>query len=151
MPARAHDKNKITGMLETILKAGSDAEAMKTYPATKFSQLLNAHWWSRQLRPRGCSLVAVSPGFIPSTGLSRETDFADKFKNIPGGKSVQEGAASLLAAFTRNDLPEDQDLIFLTSWGEWWGRDKLEKTLDKGLQDKWSPGREEIEVEEGLL
>ncbi|TLD18152.1 hypothetical protein PspLS_10373 [Pyricularia sp. CBS 133598] len=137
--------------LETTLKAGSGAEAMKTYPATKFSQLLNAHWWRRQLHPQGCTLVAVSPGFIPSTGLSRETDFEEKFKSLPGGKSVQEGAASLLAAFTRNDLPEDPDLIFLTSWGEWWGRDKLEKTLDKGLQDKWSPGLQEIEAEEGLL
>lgn len=40
--------------------------------------------------------------------------------------------------------------MFLTSWGEWWGRDVLEETLDRGLQDRWCPSKEEIEKEEGL-
>ena len=60
------------------------------------------------------------------------------------------GAASILAAFARDDLPDDSEQIFLTSWGEWWGRDVLEKTLDKGLQDRWCPGREEVERDELL-
>ena len=61
------------------------------------------------------------------------------------------GAQSILRAFTRNDFPEDQDRIFLTSWGEWWEKDVIEKTLDKKLQDKWSPSKDDIEKEEGIL
>jgi hypothetical protein len=38
----------------------------------------------------------------------------------------------------------------LTSWGEWWPKDVYGKTLDKKLQDKWCPSKEEIEKEEGL-
>jgi hypothetical protein len=53
-------------------------------------------------------------------------------------------------AFIRDDFPEDPDQIFLTSWGEWWSKDVYEKSLDKDLQDKWSPSKEEIEKEEGL-
>lgn len=60
------------------------------------------------------------------------------------------GAQSLLRAFTRSDFPEDPDEIFLTSWGEWWSRDTIEKSLDKALQDKWSPSKEEIEAEAGI-
>lgn len=60
------------------------------------------------------------------------------------------GAASVLRAFTRDDFPEDPDQIFLTSWGEWWSKDVLQRTLDKKLQDKWSPSKDEIEDEEWL-
>jgi hypothetical protein len=60
------------------------------------------------------------------------------------------GAASIIEAFTRDDFPDDPDRVFLTSWGEWWGRDVLDKTLDKELQDRWCPGKEEIERQEGL-
>lgn len=60
------------------------------------------------------------------------------------------GAQSILRAFTRDDFPEDPEQIFLTSWGEWWGKDVYENSLDKALQDKWCPGLEEIEREEGI-
>lgn len=60
------------------------------------------------------------------------------------------GAQSILAAFTRSDFPSDPDQIFLTSWGEWWGKDVIEKSLDKELQDKWSWSKEEIEKEAGI-
>ncbi len=60
------------------------------------------------------------------------------------------GAASILAAFTRDDLPDDPEQIFLTSWGEWWPKDVYGNTLDKNLQDKWSPSKETIEKEEGV-
>jgi len=53
-----------------------------------------------------------------------------------------------LAAFTRDDFPEDPEQIFLTSWGEWWPKDVYELSLDKALQDKWSPSQEQIEKEE---
>ena len=56
----------------------------------------------------------------------------------------------MLKAFTKSDFPEDPDQIFLTSWGEWWPSSVYEKSLDKALQDKWSPSKEEIEKEEGI-
>jgi hypothetical protein len=49
-----------------------------------------------------------------------------------------------------DDFPEDPDQIFLTSWGEWWPKDVYQKSLDKSLQDKWSPSKDQIEAEEGL-
>ncbi len=61
------------------------------------------------------------------------------------------GARSILQAFTRTDFPEDPEQIFLTSWGEWWGKDVYVKTLDRPLQDKWCLGKDEIEMEEGLV
>jgi hypothetical protein len=60
------------------------------------------------------------------------------------------GAQSLLAAFTRNDIPADPEQIFLTSWGEWWPKDVYVMSLDTELQDKWCLGMEEIEKAEGL-
>lgn len=56
------------------------------------------------------------------------------------------GAQSIFRAFTRTDFPSDPDQIFLTSWGEWWGKDVIEKSLDKTLQNKWCPSRAEIEA-----
>lgn len=60
------------------------------------------------------------------------------------------GAASMLAAFTRNDFPEDPDRMFLASWGEWAARDDYKVSIDKELQDKWSPSKDEIEKEAGI-
>jgi hypothetical protein len=87
--------------------------------------------------------------FLRVRFLSRWTPafHAKVFANIGG---CTTGASNTLRALTIQDFPDDPDLIFLTSWGEWWGKDVLAHTLDKGLQDKWSPSKEEIESEEGL-
>jgi NAD(P)-dependent dehydrogenase (short-subunit alcohol dehydrogenase family) len=53
-----------------MLKGASGANSMSVYSATKFVQLLNAHWWRRELANQ-CDVVAVSPGLIPGTGLGR--------------------------------------------------------------------------------
>lgn len=50
----------------------------------------------------------------------------------------------------RDDFPENPDQIFLTSWGEWWGPDVIGKTLDKELQNKFCPSKEELESEENI-
>jgi hypothetical protein len=60
------------------------------------------------------------------------------------------GASNILRAFWRDDFPDDPEQIFLTSWGEWWSKDVYGKTLDRALQDKWCPTREDIEKDEGL-
>jgi hypothetical protein len=59
-----------------------------------------------------------------------------------------KGAENILRAFDINDFPEDPEQIFLTSWGEWWPKDVYAPSLDKKLQDKWCPSKEEIEAEE---
>ncbi|KAF3071014.1 putative short-chain dehydrogenase reductase protein [Daldinia childiae] len=134
--------------LEHDLTGGSKTDR-SVYGATKFVQLLGAHWWRRQLQGK-CHVVAVSPGLVPGTGLIRGSDQFKLPINHPDAKSVPEGAQSMYRAFIRDDFPEDPDQIFLTSWGEWWPKDVYGLTLDKDLQDKWSPSKDEIEKEEGL-
>ncbi|KAF4495722.1 hypothetical protein FAGAP_8141 [Fusarium agapanthi] len=133
-------------VLDTELKAGSGASASTTYCNTKFTGLLGAQWWRRQLAGTN-DVVAVSPGLIPGTGLANrmgiKADMAD-------AKSIPEGAQSVLAAMTRSDFPEDRVRIFLTSWGEWWEKSVIEESTDKELQDKWCPSKEEIEREAGI-
>ncbi|KAK4039055.1 WW domain-containing oxidoreductase [Parachaetomium inaequale] len=138
-----------TESLEKDLQAGSGVDSFTTYCQTKFVQLLGAHWWRRQLQGQ-VTVVAVSPGLIPGTGLVRGSGLTFPSMNHPDAKSVAEGAQSILAALTRDDFPEDPEQIFLTSWGEWWSKDVYGLTLDKALQDKWCPSKEEIEKEAGL-
>ncbi|ROV99101.1 hypothetical protein VMCG_06601 [Cytospora schulzeri] len=137
-----------TAHFDKTFLAGSGRDPQNTYSETKFAQLLGAHWWRRQL-PQ-CHVVAVSPGLIPQTGISRHGAL-DLTISMPDAKSVPEGAQSILRAFTRSDFPADPEQIFLTSWGEWWSKDVYEKTLDKKLQDKWCPSKEDIERKEGLV
>ncbi|KUI65485.1 WW domain-containing oxidoreductase [Cytospora mali] len=132
---------------DKTLLAGSGLGPIDIYSGTKFVQLLGAHWWRRQL-PQ-CDVLAVSPGLIPQTGLSRHSAMSIT-ASMPDAKSVPEGAQSILRAFTRSDFPSDPEQIFLTSWGEWWGKDVYEKTLDKELQEKWCPSQEDIEQTEGI-
>lgn len=78
----------VVGLLEEDVKGGSKTER-SVYSATKFIQLLGAHWWRRQLQGK-CHVVAVSPGLIPGTGLPRGTSMV--FSNDhPDAKSIPEG------------------------------------------------------------
>lgn len=156
-PSMSHDrifpianiaKLTLSGNLEERLANGSGADGWKTYAGSKFIQLLGAHWWRRQLNGQ-CDVVAVSPGLIPSTGLGRGTGMQIP-SNLPDAKSIPEGAQSIIAAMSRSDFPEDPDRIFLTSWGDWWEKDVIGKSVDKDLQDKWCPSREEIEKDAGI-
>ncbi|KAJ4125387.1 hypothetical protein NW768_009004 [Fusarium equiseti] len=132
--------------LDEELKAGSGADAPTTYSNTKFTGLLGAHWWRRQLADSN-DVIAVSPGLIPGTGLAKQMGIQ---ASMPDAKSIPEGASSVLAALTRSDFPEDRDRIFLTSWGEWWEKNVIELSTDKALQDKWCPSKEEIERDAGI-
>ncbi|KAM0245419.1 hypothetical protein ACHAQJ_010565 [Trichoderma viride] len=134
--------------LDEMLKGASGASSMDVYGGTKFVQLVNAHWWRRELAGQ-CDVVACSPGLIPGTGLGRGSGMKLTM-DMADAKPITTGAQSILAAFTRSDFPSDPDQIFLTSWGEWWAKDTIEKSLDKKLQDKWSWSQEEIEREAGI-
>ncbi len=70
------------------MKAGY-TDGFGIYSATKFIQLLGAHWWQRQLQGI-CQVVAVSPGLIPHTGLGRHSDIKMD-TSMPGGKPISEG------------------------------------------------------------
>lgn len=129
-------------ILDTDLLAGSGA---KVYSAAKFVQLLSAHWWRRRL-DSSCKIIAVSPGLIPETRLARSHPDFQPTMDWPDAKSVPVGAASILKAFTE-ELPEDKEQIFLTSWGEFWPKDVYKLSLDQALQDKWCLSKEEIEQE----
>ncbi|GAW22094.1 hypothetical protein ANO14919_116290 [Xylariales sp. No.14919] len=137
------------GTLDIDLKAGSGASAFVVYSASKFAQLLSAHWWRRRLGNCG-EVVAVSPGLVPGTGLGRYLNIKADANSLPDAKSVDEGAKSLLQAFTRDDLPSDPEQIFL-SGGNWWPKNVYSLSLDKTLQEKWSPSKEQIEKEEIIL
>ena len=63
---------------------------------------------------------------------------------------MHPGAASVYAALIRDDLPEDPEQLFLTSWGEWWPKDVYAKSLDRALWDRWCPDKAEIEREAGI-
>lgn len=134
--------------LEETLKDKSSAGHFDIYCASKFAQLLGAHWWRRELKGQ-CDVVAVSPGLIPNTGLGRYSGFKLS-EDMPDAKPVATGAKSIIEVLKRSDFPEDPDRIFLTSWGEWWSRDTIAMSCDKGLQDKWSFSKEEIEKDAGI-
>ncbi|KAG9250978.1 uncharacterized protein F5Z01DRAFT_328397 [Emericellopsis atlantica] len=134
--------------LEESVKAGADTDGRLVYAITKFIGLLGAHWWRRELGDKA-TVVAVSPGLIPATGIARGYDLKLNH-NSPDAKSPAEGGANVLRAMERNDLPEDPEQIFLTSWGEWWPKDVYGQSLDKKLQDQFCPSKEQIEKEEGL-
>ncbi|KAJ7653752.1 hypothetical protein B0H17DRAFT_1267890 [Mycena rosella] len=134
--------------LDTSLFAGSGANSHVVYPSTKFTQFLGTHYWRRQLKDTGCTVVAVAPGFIPLTRLSRHTDLKLSM-DMPNARTVEDGAQFILAGFTRDDLPADPEQILLYT-GEWLPKDVYSMSLDTELQDKWCPSKDEIEKEAGL-
>ena len=150
LPLIRHRRKLILpGVLEKDLATPSNANQFTIYGESKFVHFLGAQWWRRKLANQ-CRVVAVSPGLIPGTGLSRHSKESLP-ANHPDAKSIPEGAASLNAALFRDDFPEDPEQIFLTSWGEWWGKDVYTKALDTKLQDKWCWSKEEVEKQENIF
>ncbi|KAJ5835256.1 hypothetical protein N7447_001282 [Penicillium robsamsonii] len=134
--------------LDVDLKANSGASARVAYSASKFTQLLGAHYWRRSLP--SCKLVAVSPGLIPNTKLGQNSGLGISM-DMPDAKTVPEGAQNILRALTVENLPADPEQIFLTSWGEWWPKDVYGLSLDLALQDKWCLSKDDIEKSEPVF
>ncbi|KAJ5467982.1 hypothetical protein N7475_005734 [Penicillium sp. IBT 31633x] len=141
-------RNGDASTLDIDLKANSGANARVVYSASKFTQLLGAHYWRRNLPT--CKVVAVSPGLIPNTKLAQHSSLKLTM-DMPDAKTVPEGAENILRAVFVEDLPADPEQIFLTSWGEWWPKDVYAMSLDRALQDKWCLSKEEIENSEPVF
>ena len=73
--------------LDVDLKANSGANNRVVYSASKFVQLLGAHYWRRNLPD--CTVLAVSPGLIPDTKLAgRDMGLT---MSMPDAKTIPEG------------------------------------------------------------
>lgn len=75
--------------LDADLATNSGADARVIYSGSKFTQLLGAHYWRRQLGS-SASVVAVSPGLIPNTGIARHGNFKLSM-DMPDAKTVEQG------------------------------------------------------------
>ncbi|SCZ97894.1 BZ3500_MvSof-1268-A1-R1_Chr3-3g06439 [Microbotryum saponariae] len=64
--------------LPTILKSPSTL-SMERYRSTKFTQMANAHYWKSTLKTHDVDVVAISPGFVPTSGLNRESSAWTRF------------------------------------------------------------------------
>ncbi|KAJ6563625.1 hypothetical protein DFH09DRAFT_984664 [Mycena vulgaris] len=143
------DKDPTT--LDVDLLADSGANGRVIYSGTKFVQLVGAYHWRSTLK-QNCPVIAVSPGFVPLTGLSRNSPEMKLTMDMPDARTVADGAKSILAALERTDVPTDGlDQLFFTSWGEWWPKEEYGLSLDKTLWEKWCPSRGQIEAEFKLL
>lgn len=102
----AKDANKrAAGKLDNDLKGGAGAGGMTVYPQTKFAQFLSAQWWRRELSGSN-TVVAVSPGMIPGSGLFRGSGQAPP-TNSPDAKSVPQGEN--LSFWARTDVPDKKE------------------------------------------
>lgn len=82
------------GKLDHDVKGGTGTNEEELYSETKFIQLLNAHYWRRQLNG-SCDVVAVSPGLIPGTGMLRHSNLRITM-DMPDAKPISVGESNLI-------------------------------------------------------
>jgi NAD(P)-dependent dehydrogenase (short-subunit alcohol dehydrogenase family) len=75
--------------MDDDLKGGAGVPGMTVYCQTKFAQFLSAQWWRRELSGTN-TVVAVSPGLIPGSGLGRGSGVNGSM-DMPDAKTVPEG------------------------------------------------------------
>lgn len=102
-PVQTSADSRRPGALDKDLLGGSGANSFTVYCQSKLVNLLAAHWWRRQLTGQ-CTVVAVSPGLIPGTGLGRGGGMIPA--GLPDAKTVPEGACRL--------TPHGPDQIIVT-------------------------------------
>ncbi|KAK7997804.1 secreted lipase [Apiospora arundinis] len=112
---------------ETSLLAGSGADGFTVYVDSKLTQLMNAHWWRRQLAG-SCTVVAVSPGLIPDTEIFRNYDQEKRptmastdAKTVEEGKSPMARVLSALhplssSALCTFELPRNSQYLITTEY-----------------------------------
>lgn len=142
-----YKKIKDPQTLESTVGADSTASAFDTYAATKFIQLLNVLKWKEEMKDQG-DIMLVSPGFVPSSGLSRESGLLGRafmqyiLPLAPFATSIEGGGQAILRAMTTEEAVDDR---LLSKDGEW---DKLEDAvLDLENQNKWYLDQGRIERE----
>ncbi|GAA5940181.1 hypothetical protein JCM3775_007287 [Rhodotorula graminis] len=75
------------------------------YAASKALQLVSAAYWATTLAEKGVDVVAVSPGFVPTTALSRAQSSVARWAMrhlvswLPFAVSADEGAARIARCF----------------------------------------------------
>lgn len=95
-PPEREGRLTILGVLDEHVKGGSGTPGSLIYCETKFIALLGANWWRRQLWGQ-CDVVAVSPGLIPTTGITRGFDLGLNNKS-PDAKTPAEGSYPILSS-----------------------------------------------------
>ncbi|ORY73638.1 hypothetical protein BCR35DRAFT_307097 [Leucosporidium creatinivorum] len=152
-----HTRVRSVEKLEAILR-GKEGSAMDRYAASKFIQLLGAGQWKDELRGRA-DVVAVSPGFIPTTSLSRDSPLLQRLfmhyilSWAPFCTSLHDGASSLLRLLLPppgiTDLIERYresdkgEVLYLGVKGE--ERELNPLLLAEGGGGEWAVGRERLE------
>lgn len=75
------------------------------YSGSKFVQLLGAQYWRRALQGT-CTVVAVSPGLIPDTGIFKHVDTGLRpTMASDDAKTVEEGEWLVSPCFWRSPSP----------------------------------------------
>ncbi|GAA97284.1 hypothetical protein E5Q_03962 [Mixia osmundae IAM 14324] len=115
-------------------------DSTASYATTKALLMLSAQYWHRTLAADGIQVCAVSPGFVPSTGLSRNASWPARvamkwlIHYAPFAKTEEQGGALIARAMTA-PLPASQKLVYFQHTGTERGLD--ERTEDRVLQEKW--------------
>lgn len=87
------------------MRADGGAETFAVYSGSKFVQLLGAQHWRRALQGT-CTVIAVSPGLIPDTGIFRHVDTGRRpTMASDDAKTVEEGERLVSPCFGRSALP----------------------------------------------
>ncbi|EGU10846.1 hypothetical protein RTG_03315 [Rhodotorula toruloides ATCC 204091] len=111
--------NHLYGLAPCLKPSPSDHSSGKSrYAASKVAQLISARYWQRHFAAVGVGarpvdVVTVSPGFVPTTGLTRDVPLLGRLLMryilalMPFAVSESEGAARL--ARTIPSSPSDSD------------------------------------------
>lgn len=114
-------------------------DSFESYITSKFIQRINAQYWARELGA-SCRIIIVSPG--------NQQEWVKDPRHPLKAKSPVGGEELICQGFTRKEFPKDVEQIYLSA-REWLSTETSKITLDKQLQDKWSPSKEDIEKDEG--
>lgn len=130
------------GELEDIVRGRKPPSTrLESYSATKFLQLVTAQSWHRNLSD-AIDIVAVSPGFVPTSGLNRESAWHTRLfmhyvlSWAPFATTIEAGGQAIASALTC-DIADQQGLPYVSLPGRKVTLDP--RTADEALIRKWAP------------